>query len=611
MIGRGTRGSTTIPAGRGARSSPPSQPLGDGLLNLAHLDFLSEEVRLDGQPVLLTHIYCEAPEYRWADASGEGIAAVDDVARAAIVYLDYWAATGDGPALERARAGLNFVLRMQTGRGEFYNFVLDRQGTINTSGPTSRKPLDWWAFRGIWALACGYAVFNGVDRDYAERLRAAYLRTERLIATHIGEVGRMTTAHGFVLPAWLPNGSAAGAAIAALALAEYQAVAPNPQTAAALTALADGLRDYQLGGPGEYPWGLHPPSLATPGFWHAWGAHEAQALARAGKVLGRSDWIAGAKRELDLFFAWQLANERVHEMGALPFVQGQQSYGVNCMVQAAMAVHRATGEVRYARMAGLHAAWLFGNNLTGAPLYDPATGRGFDGIDGRGSDLRVSAHAGAESTIEALMALQAVLPVPEAARYLDYKRTGGHGWRVLEAEEGRTVAGTPAYSRRGWTGEARFSGACCELRDDDAIVLTFDLPQTGPYLLYVAHLRRAGGDEQPAGPEPAGRAAQAGDPARVALGVQLDGGERWVVPQAVSPDRDYLWLDAVTAQPLQLSSGRHTLRLSYAGSDRSRSAIVDGFLLQPALATKTLRSPDGRELRLGFDMLSGTLSWDE
>jgi hypothetical protein len=36
------------------------------------------------------------------DAAGEGIAAVDDVARAAIVYLDFYAATRNQRALEHA-----------------------------------------------------------------------------------------------------------------------------------------------------------------------------------------------------------------------------------------------------------------------------------------------------------------------------------------------------------------------------------------------------------------------------------------------------------------------------------------------------------------------------
>jgi hypothetical protein len=784
---------------------PAAEPMADGMLNLTHLNMLSEEAQVDGRPVLITHIYSEAPRYSWVDASGEGIAALDDVARATIVYLDFYTQTGNERALERARAGLNFTLYLQTDDGEFYNFILDRGGEINRTGSTSFKSLGWWAYRGLWALARGYAVFKSIDPEYATELQAAYLKTEQALAARVGDPQQTTKVHGFDVPASIPDGAADSTGVAVLALAEYQAAAPNATTEATLTALADGLRDYQLGGPGEYPWGMHPHTLAAPGFWHAWGSHESQALARAGEVLKRSDYVDGAKREIDGFFAWQLATERVQEMGALPFRQGQQAYGTNSIVQAAMNVYRATGDTRYAAMGGLHASWFMGNNMARTPMYDPATGRGYDGID---RELAVNMNAGAESTIEALMALQAVLAVPEAAKYLAYQPVEQHGWRVLEAEDAAEVAGKPVYGRRGWTGEARISGdRFYELTGEDVVELTFKTEQAGDYLLLASHMRRAGAstslslqatraptdvtidgkpdewagaplvavdtprqilrgtqswrgpesdsfrlrtmwDEQmlyllaevrdpsheqtgqgpavgsgdtlwlyldpegsggrigakitlaqtPAGAEvwdwkagfplpkaelawveseggytyeaalpweslrargiaagktiriEAGRSFDAnsfmdltgrdpdsamnlvplelvetaeqaapddtvvaGDQASssVALGVQLDGGEHWVLPQAVSPDRDYLWLDPVTPQPIRIEAGAHMLRLSYAGTDPSRSTLIDGFLLQPAVATKTLAGPDGQQLTLSYDIQTATLTWDE
>lgn len=799
---------TAMPAAATPGRSPRPEVMADGMLNLAHLNFLSEVVAIDAQPTLITHIYSEAPRYEWVDASGEGIAALDDVARATIVYLDFFTRTHDGRALERARAGLNFALRLQADDGEFYNFIIDRAGKINTTGNTSYKSLGWWAYRGAWALARGYAVFKAIDPTYAARLQTAYLKTEGRIRARLQHVGQTTSVHGFTLPAWIPDGAADATGVAVLALADYQAAAPNDATRQLLTSLADGLRDYQLGGPGEYPWAMHPHTLTAPGFWHAWGAHEAQALARAGMVLKRDDYIAGAKRELDTFFAWQLATERIQEMGVLPFKQGQQAYGTNSIVQAAMNVFQATGDARYARMGGLHASWFMGNNWARTPMYDPQTGRGYDGID---RELAVNLNAGAESTIESLMALQAVLAVPMAAKYLDYTTQEQQSWSVLEAEDGKEIAGTPSFRRGDWTGEARYSGGrYYELNADDAVDLTFDVARAGSYLLYVAGLRRAttaqtlsvqavkapgpiavdgkptewadvpvvaadtakqfvrgaqtwrgpetdsfklrlmwdaqqlyvlaevrdpqheqtghgagvgSGDalwlyldtegtgnriaakvtlaQTPAGPEvwdwkagfplpgarlawlpaaggytyeaalpweslrargvqtgkrlriEAGRgvggnafldlsgadpdsaanlvamqlveqgaqtataaaapsdAAQAPAAASVALGVQLDGGERWTVPQAVSPDRDYLWLDRVGAQPISLTAGKHTLRLSYAGSDAQRSTVVDGFLLHPTLATKTLAGRDGSTLRLTFDLAKGMLTWQE
>lgn len=793
--------SSAAPASAAA-AVPTPEPMRDGLVNLTHLNYLSEMLKIDGQPNLVTHIYAEAPNYGWVDASGEGLACVDDVARAVIVYLDYDARTGEPRALERARAGLNFVLRLQADDGEFYNFIRDRAGTINTDGTTSYKSLGWWAYRGMWALARGYGAFRDSDAAYAATLREAYLKTEARLAASLSDVGELTTVHGFQLPAWLPNGAADSTGVAMLALAEYQAVEPNAETTRLLTTLGDGVRDFQLGGADQYPWGMHPHTFAAPGFWHAWGSHQAQALARAGEVLERQDYIDGAKRELDGFFAWQLAGERIQEMGALPFRQGQQAYGTNSIVQAAANTWRATGDERYARMAGLHASWFMGNNMARTAMYDIETGRGYDGID---RELAVNLNAGAESTIEALMALQAVAAIPEAAAYLNYRPVEQRGWQVIEAEDGAEVGGDPVYGRRGWTGEARFSGErFYELRGEDTVEVPFEVAADGEYVLYAAHMRRVSetrsleaqavraaapvvvdGDagewasapaldaasaanilrgaeswrgaevdsfrvrwlwdehnlytlaevrdpehEQtgrgpgvgsgdnlwlyldgegagrrlaakvtlastPGGPEvwdwKAGfplpnaqlawqateggyvyeaalpweslgvRGAEAGknlgievgrgfggasfmdlggrdpdsaanlvplklvdqagqtvaasgaatetQPARFALGVQLDGGETWTLPQAVSPDRDYLWLDRI-AGPFTLPSGAHTLRLSYAGDDDDGSAIVDGFLLQPAVLEKTLES-DGKRLRLRYVSNTGVLTFEE
>src|SRR6478672_9634817 len=115
------------------------------LINLDHLRFLTEPVTVDGRDMALVHIYSEYPGYKWVDAAGEGISAVDDVARAAVVYLWEYErlkaknAPEADDTLHMARLCLEFVRYMQTSDGAFYNFVLDRQGTINKTGNTSYK----------------------------------------------------------------------------------------------------------------------------------------------------------------------------------------------------------------------------------------------------------------------------------------------------------------------------------------------------------------------------------------------------------------------------------------------------------------------------------------
>src|SRR4051812_2152444 len=100
-------------------------------VNLDHLKFLTEPVTIDGRDMAIVHIYSETPDYKWVDAAGEGISAVDDVARAAVIYLWEYERTGDKELLDLARRCLEFTRYMQAPDGEFYNFVLDRTGKIN------------------------------------------------------------------------------------------------------------------------------------------------------------------------------------------------------------------------------------------------------------------------------------------------------------------------------------------------------------------------------------------------------------------------------------------------------------------------------------------------
>ena len=788
------------------RPTPPpvERPLRDGLINLEHLQRLTELVEWDGEPVALVHIYSEHPDYLWVDASGEGIACVDDVARAALVYLGFYERTGDVQALDLARASLNFVMHLQADDGEYYNFVYDREGTINTDGRTSYKSWGWWAARGQWALAAGYRVYRDQDPAYATRLQEAYLRGEEALRRTIGPVGAYDELHGVPIPAWLIGNGSDLSALAVLGLAEYYQVEPNSRTKQLMTNLANGVANYQLGGPGEYPYEAHPSTTTSTALWHAWGSHQGHALALAGRLLDREDWVESARREAETFFVRLLANDLINEMLPLPQRGGQIAYGTQVITSAFWALYQAAGEEQYARYAGLAASWFSGNNMAATPMYDPTTGRGLDGIDGPNA-FRVNRNAGAESTIETLYSLMLVDQDPIASQYLDFLAIHMPPTIIEEMENGEKVAGNATYGKREWTGEARFSGGhYYGLKPGDAVEVKVNIPADGEYLVYASHLRRAApkpervaevmrapepvtidgvldewgpaqplpvdsreqilrgaaswpgpevasftlywmwddeylyvasnvrdpehvqndtgpsawrGDTQwlylntrgdrkrvdvkltlaqtPDGPqvwnwiaqtflpgaelawqpveggyiyeaalpleslnylEPeagkriyfeAGRgfgtgfidwtgldpdtpgnlapldfvttlsgAAQAGElpeqsPSDVAFAVSLDGGEPSLVPQAVSPDRDYLWLDPVFADPAWLGRGEHILLVTYAGSQTDREAVVDAFMIVPETACKRFEHQDGGPLTLCYNMRTADTAWEE
>ena len=75
----------------------------NSLVNTDHLDHLYQEIKVDNTSMGIIHIYAEAPDYKWADASGEGIACIDDAARAAVFYINYFKQTQDKKCLIKIR----------------------------------------------------------------------------------------------------------------------------------------------------------------------------------------------------------------------------------------------------------------------------------------------------------------------------------------------------------------------------------------------------------------------------------------------------------------------------------------------------------------------------
>jgi hypothetical protein len=470
------------------------QETGADLVNLDHLLHLTEPVTINEQEMAIVHIYSEFPDYEWVDDADEGISAVDDVARAAVVYLWEYERTGNADLLDWARRCLDFVRYMQADDGEFYNFVFTREGQINERGGTSFKSLGWWAMRALWALGEGVRVFDSVDAAYADELAEAYGRTEAAVAATMGNYGEYTTLHGFDIPAWIPASEPSVAGVGLLGMSAYYKARPNEVTADTITKIADGIAQYRLGTDSEYPFGMHPTRANAPGFWHNWGAHMPHALVMAGMALDREDWIESAAASADSFLLRQLAFEPFRHIGVVPYRLEQIAYGTNMLVQAYASLYEATGEERYAQLAGLAGSWYLGNNMAGAQMYFPDSGRTFDGINGPVS-WRVNRNSGAESTIEGLMSMIALAKLPDTAQQFLYAETLEQTLPIiLQAEDGERVIGTPIYYSGNWTGEGYISaGRYVGLGEGQRMRLSFELEaeQANDYLVYAAHVRQA------------------------------------------------------------------------------------------------------------------------
>jgi hypothetical protein len=394
------------------------------LANFSHLRHLTETIAMDGDSVDIVHIYANYPNYEWVDAkeSGpEGIACVDDAARAAVVLLRHYELTKNAESLRRAKRLLGFVMKMQADDGQFYNFIF-ADHSINRNGKTSYKSFGWWASRAVWSLSSACRILKTTDVNFADRCRRSVSRALPWIDSVLVRYGRTRTIGDYRIPTWLLYESGADVSSELLlGLIEYARAYHDARIERTIGRLADGLIVMQNGGWDRYPYGLHR-SWETQ--WHAWGNGQTQALASAAAQLAMPALLGSARLEADCFYSRLLAEGMMKELdAAVPekkIVYEQIAYGIRPMAVGLMRLYEATHSEVYLKMAGLSASWFFGNNTLGLPIYDAVSGRCFDGIR---DSATVNRNSGAESTIEALAVMTEIDRYPAIGKYLRFTRT--------------------------------------------------------------------------------------------------------------------------------------------------------------------------------------------
>ncbi|HEV3312131.1 MAG TPA: hypothetical protein VG815_16600 [Chloroflexota bacterium] len=307
------------------------------------------------------------------DSGYEGIACVDDTARAALLALALYEQTKDVRALRLARRWLTFVEYMQYPDGEFANFVRNATGWRNASGPTSVKGGYFWTVRALWALARAYRV-TGNRR---------YLRAYERCSKPDPEDGKIQ---------------------AVLALGEAELFRANGSHRRDLLGRAVFISTC---GDDYFRDDCRNPRV------HLWGYHELHAVALAGRLLGSKALIEEGRKTVGHLVEPVIRDRFDYQVGpnvdgpALPGSrdlhgrkEGVCAYVVSPAVQGLAEMYRATGSAWYRTLALRASDWFFARNDARLTLYDPGTGLCSDGIDG----VTISPNRGAESSIEAGLA---------------------------------------------------------------------------------------------------------------------------------------------------------------------------------------------------------------
>ncbi|MCK8492572.1 hypothetical protein M0L20_11965 [Spirosoma sp. RP8] len=414
------------------RQAVARRPVPKRYVNVSHLNHLYQPFTLaNGTEVGTVFIYSEAPTYTLVADSDEGFTCVDDVARAGLFLLHEPDLPTDTDKQNKLMKLTEMVLQMQATEpdsvaGYFYNFLFKRSlEPINKRFRTSVASPNFWSWRAFWFLTEVYSYFHKTSPTLADCIEQANRRLQAVMLRDFGSKPRtFVTVRGVQVPTWLPFGSGSDqAAIMLLGLLNRYQQKPDSAVVHLIEQLGDGIVAMRQGGPGQFPYGA---ILSYENNWHAYASDQSYALQRAGKILNKPEWQAVARQEINNFYPYllkqgflesfelkQVGNERrLFKRGQFP----QIAYGIRPMIWAALEAYEQTKEMKYADLAGRLSSWFLGRNAAKTSLYDPATGRGYDGIISAG---KLNRNSGAESTIEALWAFQKLEQYPAAMKALE------------------------------------------------------------------------------------------------------------------------------------------------------------------------------------------------
>jgi hypothetical protein len=543
---------------------------GEGLINFGQLDSLEFSFRdKTGKGHTSWAIYAEPDDpadctgsYHQVEAPGEGFGCVDDVSRVALVYLNDYQKSGSPASLNKARQALEFIMYMADGEGEYYNFV-DRKGAINEGGNTSKADMDWWTARAFYALGKGIEVLGSVDPEFTRKMNTQFSQTvdrltEKLEAPGLSEEILAMYKDMGIKPGALVNDSGSVTSIFVLGLLEGYREKKDARIEKLIRNYCSSLLRLEEKSPDEYPFtGCHFNSIWDTDLFELYGNRQTRALADAGTLLGEKTWIESAEREADktyprLLSSWGLP----FALSPDPELSPQINYSAETVITNLMAVHKATGKEKYAVLAGLFGSWFFGNNSAGSPVYLPSHGRAFDGIDNN----RLSRNSGAESNVEALLALEAIKGTP-AEHYLHFTACREGRQPVLIPAEALAPSGAVEKVKRTFSGGAVKDIYCMSPRG--ALEGNAPLPRMGRQGLYMSY--------------------RSTDPKEMKMTVEVQGHE---IPVHLKPSSaDYHYRSAFLGS-LDEGSGESAHIVLRNGPDAEK-VLVSSLVVQPEIQTRS------------------------
>lgn len=330
---------------------------------LRQLARLARNVPSAGERSLAIAVYGDALDapVQAQEAGYEGVACVDDAARALELYCDLWDATRLPWAMRWCEGLLDFVLAMQDGDGRWLNFILDWEGTPNRDGRTSVAGGGFWQARAVAALARASRTLPDTRIQVALQSGMGHLAAAGSVPSDVRALHMM-------------------AAMTLLGDADDQRL--RDLLAAWSTEIINCRNgDLLMNSPHER------------GQPHLWGHIQEGVLADTGQLLGRDDLVAVACASADRVFP-DMIRTGFDLLRTQPYDVASAVYGLSRLAAV-------TGRSDYAALAADARAWFDGRNPAQQPVYDRDAGRVGDGVD----HGLVNTHSGAEANIVGAQAL--------------------------------------------------------------------------------------------------------------------------------------------------------------------------------------------------------------
>ncbi len=376
--------------------------------NLNHALNLVDSTVVEGETLMWIAIYAEAPGYAPVAAKGEGITCVDDVGRFMNILEFEIRHHQRRDLIPVAEGMVRFLLYLSREDGLWYNFMF-KDGSINKEYRTSVASFGWWAVRGLRGLGAGYRIFENQSayKNLVQRITNRFLASQPRLDSLFSSYPRMVKVKdGTKRPGWNLKNAPDQSAELLLALASVQGLGEFDYHRE-IRYLAEALLGWQFIKEQEPYSGMY---FCWQNTWHGWGNNQALALLKAYALLGDEHYLNSVRLWADHFVPALIqrgfpAEIKYDSLGNWQVRDYPQiAYGLSATYRGMQALATLTGFSDYQRRAEQVFAWFKGQNAAMTRMYDPESGRFFDGIT---AVNEVNRNSGAESTIEGLLAIQA------------------------------------------------------------------------------------------------------------------------------------------------------------------------------------------------------------